>query len=93
MEDAKKALTAKEGIELDLKEHKEFKLFLNNDIFKLKIAKTNGKKEIIFQISKANQMIAIIYERMFSFNEIVNIDKTFRIYEEFEEIYSVLITF
>jgi len=44
---------AKEGIELDLKEAKEFKLFLNNEIFKLKIAKTNGKKEIIFQIIKS----------------------------------------
>lgn len=38
-------------------------------------------------------MIAITYERMFSFNEIVNIDKTFRIYDELDEVYSVLITF
>lgn len=30
---------------------------------------------------------------MFSFNEIVNIDKTFRIYDELDEVYSVLITF
>ena len=59
----KKALTAKEGIELDLKEVKEFELSLNNDIFKLKLAKTNNIKDIIFQTSKINQMIDIFMNK------------------------------
>ena len=59
----KKALTAKEGIELDLKEVKEFELSLNNDIFKLKLAKTNSIKDIIFQTSKINQMIDIFMNK------------------------------
>ena len=92
MEDIPQAITPKEEKDMKLIEEKEFQLKFNEDIFILKIGENMSKKNIIMKISNTTKFEDIFYEHYFDFDELVKLDKTFRLYDELEEIFSTLIT-
>ena len=92
MEDIPQAITPKEEKDMKLIEEKEFQLNFNEDIFILKIGENMSKKNIIMKISNTTKLVDIFYEHYFDFDELVKLDKTFRLYDELEEIFSTLIT-
>jgi len=92
MEDIPQAITPKEEKDMKLIEEKEFQLNFNEDIFILKIGENMSKKNIIMKISNTTKLEDIFYEHYFDFDELVKLDRTFRSYDELEEIFSSLIT-
>ena len=92
MEDIPQAITPKEEKDMKLIEEKEFQLNFNEDIFILKIGENMSKKNIIMKISNTTKLEDIFYEHYFDFDELVKLDRTFRLYDELEEIFSTLIT-
>jgi len=92
MEDIPQAMTPKEEKDMKLIEEKEFQLNFNEDIFILKIGENMSKKNIIMKISNTTKLVDIFYEHYFDFDELVKLDRTFRLYDELEEIFSTLIT-
>ena len=85
--------TPKGGEESKLEDEKEFQLTKDKDIFEVKIGKEIEKKNIIIKASKISKIVDVFYENKFSFDELIKLDKTFRAYDELEEIFIVLITF
>ena len=51
------------------------------------------KKKIIIHISKINELVDIFYENEFTFDDLLKLDKTFRICDELDEIFKNIITF
>ena len=90
MENISEAITAKEGKELEMKDFKEFKLSSEKDTFQIKIGKNLSKNTIIFHALKLNELVENFYENGFTFDELVKLDKTFRAYDELEEIFLIL---
>jgi len=91
MEDIPGAITAKEGKELAMKDFKEFKLNSEKDTFQIKIGKNESKNKIIFHALKLNELVQNFYENSFTFDELVQLDKTFRAYDELEEIFLIIL--
>ena len=85
--------TPKGGEESKLEDEKEFQLAKDKDIFEVKIGKEIEKKNIIIKASKISKIVDVFYENKFSFDELIKLDKTFKVYDELEEIFIVLITF
>ena len=91
MENISEAITAKEGKELEMKDFKEFKLSSEKDTFQIKIGKNLSKNKIIFHALKLNELVENFYENGFTFDELVKLDKTFRAYDELEEIFLIFL--
>ena len=91
MENISEAITAKEGKELEMKDFKEFKLSSEKDTFQIKIGKNLSKNTIIFHALKLNELVENFYENGFTFDELVKLDKTFRAYDELEEIFLIFL--
>jgi hypothetical protein len=89
MENVPEALTAKEGEEMQ--DSKEYKINSEKDTFQVKIGKNKLKNKIIFRALKTNELVENFYEHNFSFEEIVQLDKTFRAYDELDEIFLILL--
>ena len=79
--------------QLNIIDEKEYKLNTIEDSFQIKIAKNGSKNKIIIKISKINKLTDFYYENIFNFDELLNLDKMFRAYDELEEIFGVLISF
>ena len=93
MEDIPPPLTTMKAKNLELLEAKDFTLNFNKDIFQVKIGKDIEKKYIIIKISKISELVDVFYENKFNFDELVKFDKTFRAYDELDEIYFILVAF
>ena len=70
---------------------KKFELFLDKDLFAVTIS--HNKKSISFHATKINKTEDIFYESNYKFNELIKLDKSFRIYDTANEIYEAIIKF
>ena len=91
MEDIPGAITAREGKELKMKDFKDFKLSSEKDTFQIKVGKNESKNKIIFHALKLIELVENFYENSFTFDELVKLDKTFRAYDELEEIFLIIL--
>ena len=90
---AEEAITPKEIKESVMKDSKDYKINSEKDLFQVKIGKNESNNKIIFRVLKLNEIIENFYEQGFSFDELVKLDKTFRAYDEFEEIFQIILKF
>ena len=91
MESISPPLISTKPKDIELQEAKDFTINFNKDTFQVKIGKDTEKKYIIIKISKTSELVDVFYENKFNFDELVNLDKKFRAYDELEEIYSVFL--
>ena len=93
MECVPESITPKEEKKLKLVDAMEYKLDADKDIFQVKVGKNEKKNKIIIHISKINELVDIFYENEFTFDDLLKLDKTFRICDELDEIFKNIITF
>jgi len=79
MECVPESITPKEEKKLKLVDAMEYKLDADKDIFQVKVGKNEKKNKIIIHISKINELVDIFYENEFTFDDLLKLDKTFRI--------------
>ena len=87
------AITPKEVKESVMKDSKDYKINSEKDLFEVKIGKNESNNKIIFRALKLNELIENFYEQGFSFDELVKLDRTFRAYDELEEIFQIILKF
>ena len=93
MECVPESITPKEEKKLKLVDAMEYKLDADKDIFQVKVGKNEKKNKIIIHISKINELVDIFYENEFTFDDLLKLDKTFRICDELDEIFKNILTF
>ena len=93
MECVPESITPKEEKKLKLVDAMEYKLDADKDIFQVKVGKNEKKNKIIIHISKINELVDIFYENEFTFDDLLKLDKTFRICDELDEIFKNILVF
>ena len=69
----------------------EYNLAKDKDVYKAQIGKNENK--IIIKISKENELSETFYQDIFTLDQFLKLDKSFRIYDEIKELYANLESF